>query len=254
MALFNDGPLSSTLDLQNTENGILNVASTEGIDLTAKMVLAQGAIANDLILFLLRRVTVRDAQWNLRRMRGTCDVVVTPPLKQWHVHKSLSMVYRDAYNNQLNDRYLNKWNEYEKLAEQSQEIYLQIGVGLVADPLPKPPGPFLSVVSGPGTAATYYVAVTWLNAAGQESTPSDTTSISSLDGQQIVIGVTNAPANAVGWNAYAGQAPDGLGLQNDGAISIAGSYTLGALQAGPEAGDGQKPTCFFIDHRVIERG
>jgi len=254
MALFNDGPLSSTLDLQNTESGILNVASTEGIDLTGKLALAQGAIANDLVLFLLRRLTVRDGQWNLRRTRGTCDVVVTPPLKQWHVHKSLSMVYRDAYNNQLNDRYLNKWNEYEKLAKGSQEIYLQIGVGLVADPLPKPAGPFLSAVTGPGAAATYYIAVTWVNAAGQESAPSDTTSIASLDGQQIVIAVTSAPANAAGWNAYAGQAPDGLGLQNDVPLSIGASYALSALQIGPNAGDGQKPTWFFIDHRVIERG
>ena len=254
MALFNDGPLSSTLDLQNTETGILNVASTEGIDLMGKMTLAQGAIANDLILFLLRRLTVRDAQWNLRRTLGTRDVVVTPPLKQWHVYKSLSMVYRDAYNNQLNDRYLNKWSEYEKLAKGSQEVYLQIGVGLVADPLPKPSGPILSAVSGPGNAGTYYIALTWVNSTGQESAPSDTTSIASLDGQQIVIAVTSAPENAVGWNAYAGQAPDGLALQNSAPLAIAAPYTMSTLQTGPSAGEGQKPTWFFIDHRVIERG
>jgi hypothetical protein len=254
MALFNDGPLSFTLDLQTTENGILNVASTEGIDLAGKMALAQSTIANELVLFLLRRSTIRDFEWNVRRTRGTCDVVVTQPLKQWHVLKSLAMVYRDAYNNQLNDRYLNKWNEYEKLAKGSQETYLQIGVGLVADPLPKPAGPFLSAISGPGTEATYYISVTWVNAASQESAPSDVTNVASLDGQQVIIAMANAPANAVGWNAYAGQAPDGLGLQNDAPIEIGASYALSALQVGLAPGNGQPPTWFFVDHRVIERG
>ena len=74
--------------------------------------LAQNEIANELLLFLLRRLPVRDFQWNQRRVRGTSDVVVTAPLKLWHVQKTIAMVYRDAYNNQLNDRYLNKWNEY----------------------------------------------------------------------------------------------------------------------------------------------
>ena len=33
------------------------------------------------------------------------QVVVTPPLKLWHIFRTLEMVYRDAYNSQLNDRY-----------------------------------------------------------------------------------------------------------------------------------------------------
>jgi hypothetical protein len=255
MALFNDGPLSSLLDLQNAESGILNVASTEGIDLAGKMALAQVTIATELLVFLLRRQTLAyDMLWSMRRQRGTDDVIVTLPLKQWHVHKSLAMVYRDAYNNQLNDRYLNKWNEYETLAKASKETLLQIGVGLVADPLPKPSGPLLTAISGPGTAATYYIAMTWTNATGHESAPSDTTSISGLNGQQIVVAAANAPANATGWNMYAGQAPDGLGLQNSVPIAVGASVTLSAVQPGPSVGDGQKPTWFYVDHRVIERG
>ena len=71
MALFNDGPLCSLLDLQNAESGILNVASTEGIDLAGKIALAQGTIANELILFLLRRQMVYDTLWGMRRQRET---------------------------------------------------------------------------------------------------------------------------------------------------------------------------------------
>ena len=42
-------------DLQQYENSILNVASTENIDLAAKLMLAQQDLANELVLFLLRR-------------------------------------------------------------------------------------------------------------------------------------------------------------------------------------------------------
>lgn len=254
MALFNDGPISTTMDLQNYESGILGVASTEGIDLAGKMTLAQDEIANELMLFLLRRLPVSDFRWSVRRTRGTSDVVVTPPLKQWHALKSLAMVYRDAYNNQLNDRYLNKWNEYENLAKASAETYLQIGVGLVADPLPKACVPVLSAVPGPGNAATYYIAATWTNAAGQESSPSDISTISTTDGQQTVIVVVNPPENISGWNLYAGQSPDAVSLQNDTPIALGDSWTLSALVSGRPAGSGQQPTWFFVDHRVIERG
>ena len=59
MALFMDGPLVSAEDLQKCENSILNLASAENIDLAGKIVLAQGEIANQLLLFLLRRLPLR---------------------------------------------------------------------------------------------------------------------------------------------------------------------------------------------------
>jgi hypothetical protein len=254
MALFNDGPISTTLDLQNYESGILGVASTEGIDLSGKMALAQDEIANEVLLFLLRRVPVWDFQWSERRARGTSDVVVTAPLKQWHVHKALALVYRDAYNNQLNDRYLNKWNEYESLAKASSETYLHIGVGLVGDPLGKPGVPILSAVGGSGGAATYYVAVTWTNTAGQESNPSDLATITTLAGQQMAVTILSPPANAAGWNVYVGQSPDTISLQNAAAIGVNDSWILGTLVQGKAAGSGQAPMWYFVDHRIIERG
>lgn len=254
MALFNDGPISTMIDLQNYESGILGVASTEGIDLSGKMALAQDQIANEVVLFLLRRLPVWDFQWNQRRARGTGDVVVTGPLKQWHVHKTLAMVYRDAYNNQLNDRYLNKWNEYENLAKASSETYLQIGIGLVADPLPEPAVPALSAAPGPMAGATYYVAVTWTNTAGHESNPSDLATITTVDGQQMIVSVINPPANALGWNVYVGQSPDTISLQNSTPIELSNTWALTTLVQGSAAGSGQAPTWFFVDHRIIERG
>jgi hypothetical protein len=243
------------MELQNFESAILSVANTEGIDLAAKLALAQDEIASQVTMFLLRRLTVQDFHWNQRRARGVSDVVVTPALKQWHAHRTLALVYRDAYNNQLNDRYLGKWNEYEALAKASAGTYFQIGVGLVADPIPKPAIPILSITAGPGAATTYYVAVTWLNRAGQESSPSDLAQITTAVGQQPVVAVPNPPSNATGWNVYIGPSPDGISLQNDVPAGIGESWLLNvAARSGSSPGAGQQPNWYFVDHRVIERG
>src|SRR5271170_3515094 len=105
MALFTDGLINTILDLQNNESATLAVADTAGIDQAGKMTLAQDDIANQILLFLLRRWTYPAVQWTERRTLGVSDVVVTGPLRQWHVHKTLALAYRDVYNSQLNDRY-----------------------------------------------------------------------------------------------------------------------------------------------------
>ena len=258
MALFNDGPLISTADLQNYENGILNVASTESINLAGKIELAQDEIANQILLFLMRRQQPRDpwgVQWTYRRRRDVSDVVVTEPLQQWHAHKALAMVYRDAYNNQLNDRYLGKWTEYEQLAKASCLGYFQIGVGVVADPISKAAVPNLSSAPGIGTAGTFYVEVTWVNQAGQEGGASDISQITTPAGQQIVVTPLNPPANAAGWNVYVGLSPETIGLQNSAPIATNTNWTMPlGPHEGVSPGAGQLPTWFFVDHRELQRG
>lgn len=167
MALFMDGPINDAADLQDYESSLLSMAATEGVDITAKSVLAQDEIGRKLLRFLLR-VPLRDAKASVRRTIGIRDVVITEPLKHCHALKSIGLVYRDAYNSQLNDRYLGKWNEYERLAQEAIEEYLQVGLGLVADPIPRSAEPVLTTIAGSGAATTYYVATSWLNAAGQE--------------------------------------------------------------------------------------
>ena len=135
MALFTDGQLNRPIDLQNYENRILDVASAEGIDLAGKIALAQDEIANGVMMFLLKRLPLTGSQSFLqpamRQKMGVSDVVATGPLRQWHAHQTLALIYRDAYNNQLNDRYQGKWNEYEDVAKTSSTNYFRIGVGLV---------------------------------------------------------------------------------------------------------------------------
>jgi hypothetical protein len=258
MALFTDGPIISTADLQRYENGILGVASVEGIDLGGKIGLAQEEIANQVLRFLIRRTPLRDGldlQWTFRRRRDVSDVVVTDPLRQWHAQKALAMIYRDAYNNQLNDRYQGKWAEYEQLAKASSQTYFQIGVGVSADPISKAAVPILSTMPGIGSARTFYVAVTWVNLAGQEGSASDISQITTSEGQQLVITPVNSPANAMGWNAYVGTSPETIGLQNSVPIAANASWTLTlAVQRGVLPGEGQSPTWFFVEYREIQRG
>src|SRR5260370_39532135 len=255
MALFTDGPINGTTDLQNYENAILDVASTEKIDLSGKIALAQDEIASELTVFLLRRLPLRDLQWTMRRSVGVSDVAVTASLRQWHAHKALALVYRDAFNSQLNDRYRSKWKEYEQLAKTSSENYFQIGVGLVAGLIAKAAVPVVATLPGAGTAATYYVAVGWLNQAGQEGGASDTAQISTSNGQQLVVEAQTPPANVTGWNAYVGNAPDTISLQNAGPIAAGSSWTMPVgLKRGRRPGQGQQPTSFLVDQHVMERG
>lgn len=255
MALFSDGPISDAEDLQRYENDILNVATAESIDLGAKIMLAQQDLANELLLFLFRRSCLGDYSLAARRSQGLRDVVVTEPMRQWHVQRTLSLIYRDAYNNQLNDRYQGKWAEYEQLARVSAQTYFQIGVGLVADPVPMAGAPALSSVPGTAAGGLFYVAVTWVNATGQEGAPSKFVPLGTSNGQQLVVTVSGPPQDVTGWNAYVGTSPGSLTLQSQNSTENSSSWTM---ISGPNPGaplpTGQPPTWFVVDHRVIQRG
>jgi hypothetical protein len=260
MALFNDGPISTAADLQQYENSILTVASTENIDLGSKIMLAQQDLANEVVLFLLRRPLHCDyLPWGssatVAGLRNMTDVVVTDPLRKWHVHRTLALVYRDAYNNQLNNRYQGKWVEYEDLAKASARTYFQIGVGLVADPVPQAAAPTLSSVVGTAAGATFYVAVTWVDGTGQEGAPSDFMQLGTSNGQQLFVTVSNPPQNVSTWNVYVGTTPTTLTLQNTDPLATSVGWTMtSGLNAGVMLPTGQQPTWFAVDHRVIERG
>jgi len=255
MALFTDGPISSAQDLQEYDSSVLNVASAEGIDVAVKVALAQQDLGNELMLFLYRRATFRDSQPNIRRSPGLADVVVTEALQQWHVHETLALVYRDAYYNQLNNRYQGKWNEYQQLAKASSRTYFQLGVGVVADPIPMAPIPGLSSVPGSGAAETFYVVATWVNAAGQEGAPSDNATLTTAAGQDLVATLLGPPQNAVGWNVYVGPSPSLLTRQNETLLALGASWTMtGSLSPGAAPAMGQPPAWFIVDRRVIERG
>jgi hypothetical protein len=164
-------------------------------------------------------------------------------------------VYRDAYYNQLNDRYQGKWIEYEQLAKASSQMYFQLGVGVVADPIPMAPMPELSSVAGAGAEETFYVVATWVNAGGQEGAPSDDAIFNTAAGHDLVVTLTGAPPIGVGWNVYIGLSPTTLTRQNDTPLALGISWTVTeALSAGAPVPTGQLPAWFIVDHRYMNRG
>ena len=262
MALFTDGPISRGQDFQNYESGILDVANTENIDLTAKGATAQQEIGDEILLFLLRRAT-RDPQviwWDpsalQRRRIGTGDVVVSEPLSRWHALRTLALFYRDAYFNQLNDRYQAKWQEYSQRQQDASDTFFQIGVGLVFTPTPKPSAPTLATVAGTGGADSYIVQITWVNAQQQEGAPSDPVTADTANGTQLTVIAPAAPINVTGWNVYAGDAVNAITLQNAVPIPAGQNWTMPStgLAAGVAPGNGQTPDRWLINDRLIQRG
>ncbi len=120
-----------------------------------------------------------------RRRLGVSDVVVSPQMKRWQALHTLAVVYRDAYNNQLNDRYLSKWDEYRELARGARERTYGFGIGLVAAPIPRAGTAVLGAGTGALAGALYYAQVSWVSASGQEGSASLRNELSDFRQQRV---------------------------------------------------------------------
>ena len=104
-------------------------------------------------------------------------MVVTPQMKRWHALHSLEVFYRDAFNNQLNDRYEAKADEYRELARAAKLHTVRFGIGLVNNPIPRAESPLVTFTVGSPPAASYYIQVSWVSSTGQEGSPSILTAV-----------------------------------------------------------------------------
>ncbi len=136
MALFTDGTISTLEELRGWESSIYDLASTEGIDLSRKLVLAKQEVEVELTTRMSQEVP-----------EGLERVVVTRPLQLWHTFRTLALAYRDAYSSHLNDRYKGKWNEYERLAKWGRLSLFETGLGMVGEPVEKAAAPTVSAVA-----------------------------------------------------------------------------------------------------------
>jgi len=256
MALFTDEPINRSSELQAYETNILNVASTEGIDVTVKAALAQDELGTRLHLFLKRnRFNDAYAYYAMEPHIGLQNIAVIPALKRWHAYKTLALVYRDAYNNNLNDRYKGKWDEYETLAASTAADLFAGGVGIVSAPMAKASVPVLTTVAAGVTGTTYYAAVSWIGSIGQEGEASDVVQATSADGSTVQVSIVPGPGVRC-WNLYAGSTPDGMTLQNISPMAVTGSwaYPASGLVAGRALPDGQLPDRWICDRRILQRG
>lgn len=254
--LLTDRNPNTNEDLRAFESAILNVAKTESIDLDVKRSLATEEVSQDVLDFLLNRSAGADPRAATRRQDGVIDVVVTRQMKRWHALHTLEVFYRDAFHNQLNDRYREKFIEYRQLARRAREQTFQFGVGLVLAPLSAPPLPEAGFIAGLRTEPIYFVRTAWVNSAGQESAPSETTAISPPPGHAITVRSLNPPAGAAGFHVYIGLAPDSITRQTAEPVPLGQAYVLPdtGVVAGPAPGEGQQPDLFLTGGYQLRRG
>lgn len=248
MALFVDGNPSQISDLANYECAIVEVAATEGIDLTAKLTVAALEVGLELQRFLVR--TPGGSRFSLGH------VALTDGVKQWHTLLTLAATYRDAHFQQLNDRHKQKWKEYERLARASADLLFDTGVGLLFHPLPKPVQPLLGQQAGTLPARTYYVRITWLDEDGVESSPSETAGLTTQEGSVLTVRASGAPGRAQGWNVYAGMLDDQMQRQNASPLPLDTTWVMpaGGLAEGPVPGAGQTAEYYLRHVPVLQRG
>jgi hypothetical protein len=265
MALFTDGAPADIAYLRTYDSTIDQVASDEGIDLDIKLAVAAEEIGEEILAFLLLQgpSDTSGANWggvsgtvigqSRRRQIGLSDVVVTTPVRRWHALATLSAVYRDAYNSQLNDRYAGRWNTYTELAKEAGERAFEIGIGLVSRPTPKPNPPVVIPTTDTVARADYWVQATWINDAGDEGAPSDPVSVSLGAGDSLRI--ANPPSGITGWNIYIGTDRDSVQAQNPAPIDVATAWVIGdSLASGAAPGNGQAPDYFVAERQFLLRG
>jgi hypothetical protein len=245
MALLIDGPPSTIEELTSHDSQLLNVASAEEIDITQKLALAQ-------------RTTALEVEALLRNRGHHVDVshvVVTPWLRMWHTYATLELIYADAYNSQLNDRYAGKRDQFRALANWAYDKLVQTGLGVTDRPVPQASQPSVEAGAGSLPDDTYYVTMAWVNAGGEEGASAVPATITTSSSGFLVT-PPEPPAEAAGWNVYSGAAPGTMARQNDAPLPTGQAWLQVdvPLMAGKKPGEGQAPNRVLGLPRILQRG
>ncbi|MEX2302303.1 MAG: hypothetical protein WD733_15285 [Bryobacterales bacterium] len=265
MALFTDGLVSQVSDLIAYEANLPEVASAEGIDLATKLQLAHTEVGAEITAASQRPGNVyfaRGGGWQTSGAEGNYSrfelskVVVTPPLSLWHTFQTLAIVYRDAYNRKLNDKYLPKWKEYKDLAQWASGLLFQTGIGIASNPVPRPASPTLDWVASSAAALAVFVRVTWVGAQGVEGAASAEQAVTVPVNHSLRVTIGEAPAGVSGWHVYAGSSSGEVFRQNAEALEPGPAWVMpaGGLISGAAVGDGQLPEVFRTVPRFLQRG
>jgi hypothetical protein len=254
MALFVDGPPAGLAELSAQDSQLLSVANLEGIDVSQKARIAQEELGVELDV-LLRRLSYSGRTVLATALPTLGQVVVTPPLRLWHVYRTLELVYTDAYYSQLNDRYAEKQAQFHQLAWWASDKLIHAGLGLVTLPLRRGEPPTVTSAAGSLGSGTYYISTGWVNQSGEESAGTAPTTFAATS-TSMMVQPSSPPEFATGWNVYVGTSPDSLVRQNGTAIDLDAAWIQPdlVLTAGAMPSRGQEPNYVQPAPRVLERG
>ncbi len=250
--LFSDATPSDKQTLQAFESAILDVAAGEGIDLDTKLQIAAEQVGDELEIWLSHS----GSSPSLLTPPGLDSVVVSPAIRRWHALQTLESVYRDAYFQELNDRFKGKWQMYGELRREAREQAFAYGIGVVGRPIPIGPVPSSSLALGDSDASPVYVQLTWVSDSGAEGAPGEVRSLVGLEGSQIVVSIQEPAPAGCSWNVYAGASADQLTLQNSRPLGQNDLWAQPAppLTSGRLIGTGQIADYVLMDYARIQRG
>jgi hypothetical protein len=249
MPLFTDGNVASIEDLRDYESSVLQTANVEGIDITAKLKLAHRAIGFEIAGHL--------AQHGFKAPADLERVVVSPAILHWHCLHTLELIFRDAYNSQVNDRYLGKWKEYAQASIRARATATALGIGMVGSAISKAAAPVLATVAGGGLGTrAYYIAIAWQAANGSAGEQSQPVVISAPLSTLVRVTPVDAPSSATGWHVYAGESENELRRQNVLPLAPGSAWLEPAsgLRSDLPAVTAQKPDWYVRTDRVLPRG
>jgi hypothetical protein len=249
MPLFTDGKLGSIEDLKDYESSVLQTANVEGIDVTAKLKLAHRDIGFVLAQHLARH--------GFKAPADLSRVVINEALVHWHCLHTLELIYRDAYNSQVNDRYLGRWKEYSKSANHAGATATALGIGMVGSPIPKANAPVVTTEAGGGLGTrSYYVSISWQAANGLTGELSQPAVISAPLSTLVRVAAGEAPAAACGWYVYASESENDLRRQNVAPLAPGAAWLEPGtgLRSDLPAIPMQSPDWYVRTDRVLRRG
>jgi len=204
---------------------------------------------------LLKRADFAERQMWVVAKPKLAGVVVTTALKLWHAYRTLELVYSDAYNSQLNDRYQGKRDQFQLMAIANRERLIDAGAGMASIPVARAMPPVLTAVPGSLPDNDYYATAAWVNRVneeGESAIPAAITTSSSSFSAQL----GPAPANATGWNVYVGVVPDSMTMQNSVPLDVGVAWVqpVWISATGRQPGRGQEPNYVQGLARMIQRG
>ena len=249
MALFTDGTIATIEDLKEYDSAVLQTASIEGIDVTAKLKLAQREIGFVISAFQARRGFTSPG--DLGR------VVVNEAILHWHCFHTLELIYRDAYNSQVNERYLGKWKGYMEISARAAATVRDLGVGMVSTPVPKALAPdVVAEPGGPLGPRTYYIAVAWQAANGSTGERSDFVVFTAPVATLVRATPHTPPPVASGWYIYVGPSEAETRRQNELPLPPGSSWieSGGNLRSDLPDIAVQRPDWYVRNDRVLARG
>jgi hypothetical protein len=258
--LFTDTTPADKETLRTFESAILDVAAGEGIDLDAKLQIAAEQVGDELEIWL-KQAGSSPTSWVMdvgpTWMAPVLNsVVVSTAIRRWHALHTLESVYRDAYFQELNDRFKGKWQMYGELRREARDQAFAYGIGIVGAPIPIGPVPASGMALGDSDSAPVYVQLTWVSNSGAEGAPGAVSSMVAPIGAQVVVSLTQQAPAGCSWNVYAGASPDQLTLQNSAPLGQNDQWTQAspASTTGRLIGAGQTPDYILVDYRRIQRG